>query len=97
MEHAYMAVVALATWALPFGVGVCGLLMCRVTLLSASPGDLRREAAIAMVRQASTSNRNGLLLVAGMRLLSECERPHGESIPLDLSVGFQKQRRCTDA
>ena len=89
MEHAFTAPGAWTLLAAVSAAGYCGLLMCRAMLLSPTASDLRREAAIEMMKRESFSSLNSHQQAAVFAALSASGTPREKSTLQGLSRGFQ--------
>ena len=89
MEHAFTAPGAWTLLAAVSAAGYCGLLMCRAMLRSPTASDLRREAAIEMMKRESFSCLNSHQQAAVFAALSASGTPREKSTPQGRSHGSQ--------
>ena len=89
MVHEFTAVEAWTLLAAVSAVGFFGLRMCRAMLLSKTATDLRREAAIEMMKRESFSCLSSHQQAAVFAALSVSATPHERSTPQGRFRGSQ--------
>ena len=91
MVHESTAAAGLILLVAVSAAGYFGLRMCRAMLLSPTASDLRREAAIEMMKRESFSCLNSHQQAAVFTALSASGTPREKSTLQGLSRGFQTQ------
>ena len=89
MVHEFTAAAAWTMLAAVSAAGYFGLRMCRAMLRSPTASDLRREAAIEMMKRESFSSLNSHQQAAVFAALSASGTPREKSTLQGLSRGFQ--------
>ena len=98
MEHAFTAPGAWTLLAAASAAGFFGLRMCRAMLLSKTATDLRREAAIEMMKRESFSSLSSHQQAQVLRALSASAPPREPSTQQAPFPGFtMPQKHCSEA